>query len=262
MIRQAFSDTQLTMNPVFNRTEPVNYLWKSLVLTESRLAAQKVDLSESYSLAEALAHFSSDLNFVERLEVLKQVQESQKIDFSEYFKVLGQHFDIGLHGQILEALYFWPQSFVEWSKAKDLNPKDFRIFLKDKSEELDGLLSKVGELQPTKMNGLKIIDLSLDLLAHRKVNLEKIKSFKNDQALLTFLKKTRFSETLKRDQEENHRFSKIDLAKDTKISTLRSGDQNQIHLEIKSSTPEDLIKKMDRVQKKISEIQKAWLGES
>ena len=47
-------------------------------------------------------------------------------------------------GKFLESLYFWPRSFIEWSKAKDLNPKDFRIFLKDKGEDLKEILSKSG----------------------------------------------------------------------------------------------------------------------
>ena len=120
----------------------------------------------------------------------------------------------------------------------------------------------MGELKPSKTNGLKIIDLSLDLLAHNKANLEKIKSFKKDQSLLTFLKKTRFSETLKKDQKINDRFSKLDLSQGVKISILRSGDQNQLYLELKALTPDDLLKKMERVQKKIFELQKAWIGEN
>ena len=99
------------MKPVFGRFEPVNYLWNNLVLTKHKNGAQKVDLSHSYSIEESLAHFSFDLNFIERLEVLNSLSKSQKIDFDAYFKFLGQYFDPNLHGKIFRVFILLASKF-------------------------------------------------------------------------------------------------------------------------------------------------------
>ena len=250
------------MKPLFQQPEPVNYFWKDLVLTESEKNPIKIDLSESYSLEEGLVHFSSELSFIERLEMIETVQQFQPIDLNKYFSSLGQHFDLKLHLKILNRLKTWPKEFVEWAKLKCLNPKDFRFFLNEDQKELNDLLRKVSNLKPSKMNGLQTIDLSLDLLAHQKITIEKIKNFKNDQILLSYLKKIRFAEAIKNDEEINSRFLKLNLSQDVKINVSRFGDENKICLKINSSTPESLSKKIDHVQKKISEIQKAWVGET
>ena len=249
------------MKPVFKHLEPINYYWKSLSLAQSSESSIKVDLSDSYSIESSLAHFSSRLNFMERIEVLKKTLDVQEVNLDEYFKALDMHYDQNLHGKILKKTMEWPKEFINWSTDKDLNPKDFRVFMNDSSSCLKDLLSIVAYLKPTKTNGIKIIDLSLDLLEQDKVSFEKLKSFKNDQALINFLMKTRFTETLRNDEELKERFLKLDLSQGAKVRVDRQGDQNQIVLELKAINPDDLMKKVERVQKKIKEIKMAWAGD-
>lgn len=250
------------MKPVFNLFEPVKYFWKDLPLTDSKPQAQKVDLSDTYTLEKALAHFSKGLSFIERLEVLDKLQTLKKVNFEDYFSALNMRFDKNLHGKVLEKMKSWPNGFLTWAKEKDLNPKDFRIFLNEEGARLLKLLSIVVKLSPTKSRGLQILDLSLDLLATHKVTLEKLSEFTQDQKLLSFLNKKRFSKSLENDELLKEHFSKIELSKDSKLSVLREGDHNIIKLELKALSPEDLEKKMARMQTKMNEIKEAWRGES
>jgi len=249
------------MKPLFNKIEPVKYFWKDLLLTASKDDTQKIDLSSSYSLEKALAYFSENLNFMNRLEVLNKVKTSKKVDFEEYFSNLNMRFDSNLHEKIFNKVKVWPKEFVNWASEKDLNPKDFRVFLNTESENIFKLLSLVVKVMATKSNGLRIIDLSLDLLAHNKVTFEELNKFTSDQKLLKFLNKKRFSQTIKNDEDLNNRFLKVDLIKDAKVSTFRSGDHNEIKLEVNALNPEDLIKKLDKIKAKIDEIETAWIGD-
>ena len=251
----------MLMKPLFERSEPVNYIWKDLVLTSPSGGKPEVDLSQTYGIEEGLAHFSKDLNFIQRLKLLKTVENSLELNYELYFKNLDQYFDDNLHGKILRKIDVWSPEFINWAESKDLNPKDFRVFLNEDAKTLNQLLDKVAQLKPSKMNGLQIIDLSLDLLAQEKITIEKACQFNEDKSLLSFLRKTRFTETLKSDEMIQSGLSKLNLSAKVKIKALRNGDQNQICLEVKSTSPEDLIVQLSRVSEKVDDIKKAWYGD-
>jgi hypothetical protein len=239
---------------------PMPYSWKDLALSEPlKGESESFDLSKEYSLEESLAHFSKDLSFFYKLELLDEVQKSYAVDVKKYFECFSFHFDLSLYTKITKEKQSWPTEFLQWSKDKDLNPRDCRLFMYSEPEtNLNFILKRVSDLKPSKMNGLKIIDLYLDLKAYNMTDESLIKEFKTDKALLKHLQKIKFKEAFKRDEQLDLNFSKINFLNHVKLKVVREGDSNKIELNIRAWGPGDLVKQMESVQKKIKEIESAW----
>jgi len=239
---------------------PMPYAWKDLALSESiKGESDSFDLSLEYSLEESLAHFSKDLSFFSKLELLDEAQKSYAVDVKKYFECFSFFLDSNLYNKIAKEKLSWPKAFLDWAKEKDLNPKDCRLFMYSEPEaNLNFILKRVSDLKPSKMNGLKIIDLYLDLKAYNMTDEFLIEEFKTDKALLKHLQKIKFKEAFRRDEQLDLNFAKIDLLNHVKLKVIREGDSNKIELNIRAWGPGDLLKQMESVQKKIKEIEKAW----
>ncbi len=251
---------KVLLNSYLTLKTPRSYAWKNLILSESiKGGLGSFDLSLEYSLEESLAYFSKTLSFFSKLELLDEVQKEYDVDVKKYFACFSFYLDLNLYNRIAKVKLKWSNEFLQWVKEKDLNPKDCRTFIyADDEADLNFILDKVSMLKPSKMNGLKIIDLYLDLKAYNMIDESLIKEFKTDQSLLKHLHKLKFKEAFKRDEQLDLHFSKIDLLKNVKLKVIREGDMNKIELNIRAWGPADLLKQMESVQKKIKEIKNAW----
>ncbi len=241
---------------------PCSFVWKNILLTESYLSSENsYDLSSDVSLEKALAELSKEETFMSHLKVLETISTE---DFTKdlYLKELG-YGNISLINDIFAFSKTLPKEFNDWSLNKKLGPKDFRAFMNAYSKDIDfNNFIKLAELNPTKSNGLQILEYYFDLMATKKIDADFITTFKSPEKLLISLKKKRFANSLNKDNHISDMLSKIDLSKGVKVELKRIGDQRQLKLEIHSPSPEQLITHLNKTSQKIEDISKAWNADS
>lgn len=237
----------------------VNYVWKSVQLTDSLLKdAPVVDLSKSYTVEQACAHLSEDLSFVEKLMVANvSIAEFKNFSIHEYFNNCGLFHD-SLIDDVASRLEHLPDDFINWTIKKSLGPKDFRVFIYENLIEFKKTFSHLSAINPSKMNGLKALELLFDLYSLSDFSESAFLEITSEKTLLKTLHKKRFPLSFKSDESLEKRFSQISLPKDIKLSVRREGDQNKMIVTLKSSHPKDLNSKLLKFTKNFSSIEKAW----
>lgn len=237
----------------------ISHHWSDLKLTEGLSdKAPYVDLSKDYTIEEACAYLSEGLTFVEKVKVAHSFSNQVKtFSTAQYFKNCGLHHD-SLISDIETQITHLPESFIDWAKSKSLGPKDFRAFIYENIEEHKLTFSHLSSINPTKMNGLKILELLFDLYSLSKFSEAEFLKITSEKKALKILNKKRFPLSQSFDENLEKRFSQIALPKDIKISIKREGDQNKMIVTLKSSHPKELNKKLLKFTKDFSLIEKAW----
>lgn len=240
---------------------PCSFVWKETLLTKSYLSSRSTyDLSLDTTLENALAKLSKDDDFMSHLKLLEASKTAFNKTLSQetFLKTLG-YVNLDLINKIIIFMTELPEEFKDWALNKKLGPKDFRAFMNDYTLKEDrSAFVKIADLNPTKSNGINILEYYFDLKAVKKIKPSFLSDFKTPDKLLSSLKKKRFSNTLSSDQIVSDKLSKLDLSKGVKIELKRLGDQKLIKLEINSSSPEQLVAHLSKTSQKIEEISKAW----
>ncbi len=240
---------------------PCAFMWGEAALTRSYFSnTLTCDLSSEVSLEKALAKLAQGESFMLHLKLIMASEQIFEGSFSRHrFLENLSYGNFSLVDKIISFIPKLPESFQDWAVSKKLGPKDFRPFMNDFSASEDfEAFKKMASLNPTKSNGLNIVELYFDLKSTNKIQPDFLNDFKTPENLLSVLKKKRFSNVVSSDEFISDKLSKLNFTKDIKIGLKRIGDQRLLKVEINSNCPDQLILQLDKTSKKIDSIAKAW----
>lgn len=253
-------DQSTTISGLLKPT-PCSFVWKNNILTKGSFDhAKTCDLSESLSFEAAVAEFSKEEDFITHLKIAEIASKEKNPAFSKenYLKSLG-YGNLELISSLSRMIFELPEDFKMWCKSKKLGPKDFRVMMSDFNKLDDSkAFSKIADLNPSKNNGLLIVEYYFDLKASKQIEGSYLNTFKNADNLLSALKKKRFSKSLKADESLSDRISKLQMAKGVNLNLKRVGDKRLLKLEAQVSSPEELKAALEKTLLKLVDVEKTW----
>lgn len=148
----------------------------------------------------------------------------------------------------LDVLVGTPFSFQKWVDEKSLGTRDLSVLLAiPHPSEFSDFLVAIAEMGFSRNEGVRAIELGAELfLMGRPLN-DLLPSDPNGSSYLRKLEKWRRPQSLGRDEEWKERVSKWPWPSQVQGRWQRFGDQSGLEITLRSTSPEDFQKKLERL---------------
>lgn len=140
-----------------------------------------------------------------------------------------------------------PKEFQIWCDHKKLKFSDLRPLLRVRPLDISPYLQALSQTSASKSQGTEILELLVDLLGVLKS--ERFMNEKNPDVWFLELRKLAHPTTVAKDDERANKVRKFSWPVQTKGSWMRWGDQAGLSIQIQSSSPKDLEKKLEELKR-------------
>ncbi len=176
----------------------------------------------------------------------------------EYFATKAQLGNISQIKSLIPVVTSLNQDFLAWLHEKCIRAQDLASFVLIKPEQLEKFLGPFLKLNPSKSDGVQILELLIDLILLEKPDEFIFRSLqqKNASAALVQLKELRYPQTANRD----HLQSQINLSWPQNVNAKfqRRGDRAGFDLQVFVGNSNELKKTINNLEKVIEE----WKSQS
>lgn len=158
--------------------------------------------------------------------------------------------------EVAEALLVQPKGFLKWASVKKMMPMD-AMSLKMASElNLKEFYLRFLFLNPSKNNGVSIIEHFVDLMNMGRTSEELIGNFTDADAWLDHLKQLRYPEAHKQMELRKENLKSLNFSGTSQLRWARVGDKSGIEIKFFVSQPSDLQKHMNSLKMMQDEVEK------
>lgn len=150
--------------------------------------------------------------------------------------------------QTLRALCETPMEFQNWAGEKDLGPRELSVLLAlPSSRDFHPFLAALTQLQLSRTEGVRVLELGAELFMMGRPLNDLLPSGSNGGSYLRQLERWRRPQTLGGDEHWQETVKKWPWPSQVQGKWQRFGDQSGLDVNIRSTSPGDFRKKLERL---------------
>ena len=232
--------------------------WRGQLLCGfERSTGEAVDLGDA-ALIPAFVACHPKLGLAEFSRWLNALAQQFPNEHLEWREALAAAFGLRWNVRLSQALQLvlkTPRTFQNWIDDKDLGARDLSPLLALPTlEDFSDFLTAMVQLPFSKSEGVRVLELGVELfLMDRPLN-DLLPSSEDTRSYLKQLEKWRRPKTSGADEVWQKSVAEWPWPAQVQGQWQRSGDQSGLEIKIRTHSPQDLHKKLERLQ----EIQASW----
>ena len=220
-------------------------------------AAISISFMDKKSNVDSFFSIVSHLSLVQFCFLLRSSPFSQIFD-EEYFAGKAQLGNLSQIKSLTSFVTSLNQEFLAWLHEKNVRAQDLASAILIKPGQLEKFLGDFLKLNPSKSEGVQILELLIDLILLEKPKeiLSSSLQQKNASAALVQLKELRYPQTTRRDRLQSH--INLSWPQNVNAKFQRRGDRAGFDLQVFVGNSNELKKTINHLEKVIEE----WKSQS